>query len=820
MFIALVSLDKNTVQWTLQYLSREHNFTQLELESQVPKERGGQRFDTHTQMIEYATQHWQSNLVTTSLHSCTCSDVDTFLRRPFTLLVALESSIENIKKSLTQQLPPSTPALDLAAFLRWFDGAYRAQRDTLSRAQLNIYNGHETEDAFVDVLREANIVDEQRIRPSWDTYFMELADLASQRSNCMKRRVGAVLTQDKRVVSTGYNGTPKGLLNCADGGCKRCNSGVEMGFAECLCLHAEENALLEAGRGRIGECAVLYCNTCPCLGCAVKIVQTGISQVVYNHGYRVDQKTLELFRNAGVVLRHTPMKRRAPSDKSTTDEECDDSDEIAQNQDQDDNSSQATLSESDLAPAEGGGDHSGSGIKSSTIKTASIPLNSPSLNQLATSLGLLITHSDIDVNDVIVKSECLPNKHKQQHAHPSVCHHWLRDSAAAGRILPIALYVLDDYNPNNSEDGSDDLPPNPQSKNACFRIHPLNSPNEHLVHALRILKQDRVARDERWNALAYSRAAAMVKSFPHRIRSKDDIRLQLSYDSNDTVHTKNIGEKKIRAKIEEYLNYGRISEAETIQNSPSHKLYNALCSIQGIGPRRAYELSRTGASSLGELVERGSITQEDVTLAQHLELGIPRTEVSSIAGVVMENARTLLPHPTHAICGGYRRGKSESNDIDILITHHGYTLQQMNEFLANLARRLQDMGFLTKLMRQLSLSDGHSDKHDYQSTLLGVVASSSKYGTTDSAQVTFRRVDIIVCHPHSFHLEVLAWTGSVMYERDLRAFVKRRNLKLNASSVYNEHTNNEVDLSGIRSERHLLAFLHLPWIAPENRNCD
>ncbi|GAA6002280.1 hypothetical protein JCM5350_006817, partial [Sporobolomyces pararoseus] len=136
----------------------------------------------------------------------------------------------------------------------------------------------------------------EHLRPTWDTYFMALASLASLRSNCMKRRVGAVLVRDKRVLSTGYNGTPRGVTNCNEGGCCRCNSNedgwgvngapeeeneeetiqeanaaekklnrVGQGLDVCVCLHAEENALLEAGRERVSggraESAVLYCNT-------------------------------------------------------------------------------------------------------------------------------------------------------------------------------------------------------------------------------------------------------------------------------------------------------------------------------------------------------------------------------------------------------------------------------------------------------------------------------------------------------------------------------------------------------------------------------
>lgn len=123
------------------------------------------------------------------------------------------------------------------------------------------------------------------LRPGWDNYFMLLASLASLRSNCMKRRVGAVLVRERRVVSTGYNGTPRGVVNCGEGGCGRCNGygdglssqeevagtsqanvqAMGHGLNECLCLHAEENALLEAGRERVSgggvEGAILYCNT-------------------------------------------------------------------------------------------------------------------------------------------------------------------------------------------------------------------------------------------------------------------------------------------------------------------------------------------------------------------------------------------------------------------------------------------------------------------------------------------------------------------------------------------------------------------------------
>lgn len=154
-----------------------------------------------------------------------------------------------------------------------------------------------------------NITEEERLRPNWDRYFMLLADIASQRSNCMKRRVGCVLVNNKRIIATGYNGTPRNVRNCNEGGCLRCNdvgkSKCGSNLDLCLCLHAEENALLEAGRKLVekeGE-SILYCNTCPCLGCAKKIVQVGVKEVVYSQEYRTDDLTSKLFKEAGVLLR-------------------------------------------------------------------------------------------------------------------------------------------------------------------------------------------------------------------------------------------------------------------------------------------------------------------------------------------------------------------------------------------------------------------------------------------------------------------------------------------------------------------------------------
>ena len=90
----------------------------------------------------------------------------------------------------------------------------------IDRADVRLINQSQSIAILHETLRDLDVANEQRLRPNWDQYFMQLASLAAQRSNCMKRRVGCVLVRDKRVISTGYNGTPRNLKNCNEGGCQ------------------------------------------------------------------------------------------------------------------------------------------------------------------------------------------------------------------------------------------------------------------------------------------------------------------------------------------------------------------------------------------------------------------------------------------------------------------------------------------------------------------------------------------------------------------------------------------------------------------------
>lgn len=143
-------------------------------------------------------------------------------------------------------------------------------------------------------------------RPSWDRYFMDIARVAASRSNCIKRKVAAIIIRDKRIISTGYNGTPRGTQNCNQGGCPRCNSLAPSGtnLGECFCSHGEENAIVQAAyHGTHLTGATIYTTLAPCLLCTKMIINSGITEVVYNLDYPLNESTFGLFKQAGVTVR-------------------------------------------------------------------------------------------------------------------------------------------------------------------------------------------------------------------------------------------------------------------------------------------------------------------------------------------------------------------------------------------------------------------------------------------------------------------------------------------------------------------------------------
>ena len=147
----------------------------------------------------------------------------------------------------------------------------------------------------------------------WDERFMDMALKVSTWSSCFKedRQVGAVITKDKRILTTGYNGAGSGIKSCKEKGeCLRVKLSIASGTRHELCyaVHAEQNAIIQAAKlGVSVEGATLYCTHQPCVICAKMIINSGIKRVVYKHGYP-DDFSVEMFKEAGVeVLRYDAL---------------------------------------------------------------------------------------------------------------------------------------------------------------------------------------------------------------------------------------------------------------------------------------------------------------------------------------------------------------------------------------------------------------------------------------------------------------------------------------------------------------------------------
>ncbi|MCI8367143.1 MAG: dCMP deaminase family protein [Eggerthellaceae bacterium] len=142
-------------------------------------------------------------------------------------------------------------------------------------------------------------------RPSWDEYFMMLAEEVATRTTCLRRGVGAVIVKDRRILATGYNGVPTGCAHCSETGCLREQLGVPSGQRHEICrgLHAEQNAIIQAARYGINiDGATIYVNTQPCVVCAKMLINAGIKEIVYKNPYP-DELSGQMLAETDILVR-------------------------------------------------------------------------------------------------------------------------------------------------------------------------------------------------------------------------------------------------------------------------------------------------------------------------------------------------------------------------------------------------------------------------------------------------------------------------------------------------------------------------------------
>jgi len=155
------------------------------------------------------------------------------------------------------------------------------------------------------------------VRPSYDEYFMEMAKVVSKRSTCLRRKVGAILVKDKHILSTGYNGAPKGLKHCSEIGCLREKQNVPSGERHELCrgLHAEQNAIIQAAVFGISiKNSVLYCTNTPCVVCVKMLINAGVTEIVFSGEYP-DNLAKKMLNESEVKIRNYNNKKISKIEK-------------------------------------------------------------------------------------------------------------------------------------------------------------------------------------------------------------------------------------------------------------------------------------------------------------------------------------------------------------------------------------------------------------------------------------------------------------------------------------------------------------------------
>ncbi|CAD6913250.1 unnamed protein product [Tilletia controversa] len=361
----------------------------------------------------------------------------------------------------------------------------------------------------------------------------------------------------------------------------------------------------------------------------------------------------------------------------------------------------------------------------------------------------------------------------------------------------------------DDEDGDDLLDKYPwtNSEFACQRPTPLICINQGLVEELGVLQKQRELIGESTSMLAYERALSAIKSY----------RLDLKDDPGSASKIKGVG-KKISGLVKQYYEDGFIAEARQIRSDGALKVMMGFMELYGIGPANARTLYNEGCRTVEDVVEAGRSygtklpVGECIKLLPELREKIPRREVESITATVMAKANELFPGCLHTICGGWRRGKPASGDVDIVITHPDH---EPAEVCKKLVSSLREEGLVTHVIG-LSNENGSKESNSSAHNVAELVfkAKATKQGVAP----VHRRLDLIFCCRPVYGACVVGWTGSMMFEKDIRRWARKQlNYKFHNYGIIDLDTGELIETP---EERDVFETLTLDWIPPRLRNCD
>ncbi|GAA6035697.1 hypothetical protein JCM8097_004976 [Rhodosporidiobolus ruineniae] len=349
---------------------------------------------------------------------------------------------------------------------------------------------------------------------------------------------------------------------------------------------------------------------------------------------------------------------------------------------------------------------------------------------------------------------------------------------------------------------------------ACKRRSPRPCVNQALVDALAPLRTMRFLQygPQHEKSIAYATAISVIIGTPFKIETKEQAR-----------RLPKVGEK-IVIKIDEFLRTGKIQDSLDVVNTHMYKTLSYLQSFMGIGHTKSMELYNQGIHNEIDLMRAMPGLEWQLKYHADLQEKIPRAEVESIRNFIQIQIDRVKPGAHLELCGGYRRGKEFSNDVDILITYPHKEGEEKG-VLDKLIERLRAKGLIPP-----SGVSNHSSAATFRTIAPNRPASA--IDALDKALIVFRhpandtnrprdkyrRVDLVVANWESWGTAVIGWTGSTQFERDLRRHAKTMNIKFDSGGMRKRDTDEVV--GPFSQEKDVFRYFKLDYIPPEERNAD
>ncbi|SPQ21967.1 192fb509-4726-48d8-9c0b-14ab8190b5f9 [Thermothielavioides terrestris] len=380
------------------------------------------------------------------------------------------------------------------------------------------------------------------------------------------------------------------------------------------------------------------------------------------------------------------------------------------------------------------------------------------------------------------------------------------------------------------------LPPIPDylhTPYSCQRPTPVHPPNEAFMAELDKIKTARTLTGDKIGVRAYSSAIATIAAYPYTIQTAQEVARLPGCGS------------KIARLFQEFKDTGQIREAREDETDPKLAVLKLFYGIWGVAETTARDFYNRGWRDLDDIVEYGwdsltRVQQIGVKYYDEFQTKIPRAEVESIANIILEHANKIRQGFQMVIVGGYRRGKLESGDVDVVLSHPDEAAT--HNFVERIVVSLERNRYVT---HTLSLSTANSERGQAPVSWKGDNRKAGTgFDTLDKALVVWqdpvwttgearnpnphRRVDIIISPWKTAGCAVLGWTSGTTFQRDLRRYCKKElSLKFDSSGVRSRKDGSWVDLESgpdgkpapdmLTAERRVFAGLGLQWRPPEER---